>query len=364
MSGPNINSNNAPLPIPVNASAQATVDSRAQATQEDGSSADTPFAAVLERQLVHQAAVQPSRSQPSLDPLTKDDVAKTELQGESATDLGNLATLLPFLLNGTQTTKSERPQAVEADTPLGSDPSPALLIPAQLAVVTTSVTTKEGLDTIAGNNLPNVPAPTLSPAILAGSELEPAAMLTTEAGPASFDNLLASARDSAQLALGHSFPQSAANRPVSPELAVQTPVAAPGWDAEVGSKLVWMAGRQESRAELILTPPQLGRIEVSLTVSGDQATATFVSASPAVREALENALPRLREVLAEAGVALGQTQVGAQSSGQQPNEQQQNRDNPTHGNIHAEDIGPSAAAGGNEPPQWLRSGRALVDVFA
>lgn len=141
--------------------------------------------------------------------------------------------------------------------------------------------------------------------------------------------------------------------------AVATPVGSAGWDAEVGNHMVWMAGQQTSRAELILTPPQMGRIEVSLTVTGDQATAQFVSASPAVREAIENAVPRLREILADAGITLGQTQIGAETPGQS-----------AHGNESGDNPGGKAAAPGvslsatSGPIAWTATGRGLVDVFA
>jgi len=87
---------------------------------------------------------------------------------------------------------------------------------------------------------------------------------------------------------GQAAPASAAPAVVH----VGTAVGQRGWDAEVGQKIVLLANHQESRAELTLTPPQLGRVEVSITVNGDQTSAAFVSASPAAREALEQAIPR------------------------------------------------------------------------
>jgi flagellar hook-length control protein FliK len=86
-----------------------------------------------------------------------------------------------------------------------------------------------------------------------------------------------------------------------------------GWDAEVGQKVVWMVNRTESRAELTLTPPHMGKVDVTIDDEGDQTSASFVAASPAAREALEQALPRLREILADAGITLGQASVNAES---------------------------------------------------
>lgn len=92
-----------------------------------------------------------------------------------------------------------------------------------------------------------------------------------------------------------------------------TPMTQPQWQAEFGDKITWMAVRQGQMAELSLTPPSLGSIEVRLNVSGQEAGAQFFSANPVVREAIEAALPRLREMMAEAGLALGQAMVSSES---------------------------------------------------
>jgi flagellar hook-length control protein FliK len=154
-----------------------------------------------------------------------------------------------------------------------------------------------------------------------------------------------------------------ASSAVSP-LQITQPVGTSGWGEEVGNRVVWMANRQESRAELVLTPPQMGRVEVSLTISGDQASANFVSANPAVREALEAALPRLREVLADAGIQLGQAQVGAENPGQSARGDK-NDDNPAFDRTGPRHAGPlQMTEVGMAPDSGLKSGRGLVDVFA
>lgn len=94
-------------------------------------------------------------------------------------------------------------------------------------------------------------------------------------------------------------------------------VGAPEWGGAVGDKMVWMANQNHQVAELHLNPPHLGPLEVRLTVTNDQASALFVSAHSAVREAIETALPRLREMLADNGIMLGNVSVGAESFNQQ-----------------------------------------------
>lgn len=163
-------------------------------------------------------------------------------------------------------------------------------------------------------------------------------------------------------AISHAPTQSSAN-PL-PVLPVAQTVGAPGWGQDLGNRIVWMASRMESRAELVLTPPQMGRIEVSLTVAGDQANAIFTSANPVVREALEAAMPRLREMLADAGIQLGQAQVGAENA-RQSAQQEKNGDNFALGQGATPETGPfQAITDMPMTPSGLKMGRGLVDVFA
>lgn len=157
--------------------------------------------------------------------------------------------------------------------------------------------------------------------------------------------------------------------PVSaaPPQAMNTPFKQTGWDNEVADKLVWMVGRQEQRAELVLNPPQLGRIEISLSVNNDQTNALLVSANPAVRETLESSLPRLREMLADAGISLGQAHVGADSRQNETSQSANNRENRDNSNRGSQ-TDPIALDNNTlrqmNTTTWTRQGTSLVDVFA
>ena len=97
-------------------------------------------------------------------------------------------------------------------------------------------------------------------------------------------------------------------------------VGTPAWDQQLGQKVVWMAAGGDQTATLTLNPPDLGPLQVVLTVTNDQADAAFMSAQPEVRQALEAALPRLRDMMSEAGIAFGNATVSdgkaQQDSGQ------------------------------------------------
>lgn len=111
-------------------------------------------------------------------------------------------------------------------------------------------------------------------------------------------------------ARGHAASGSAA-------AVMQNGLGSAGWTQELGDKLLWVVGRQGQTAELILNPPSLGTVEVRLNLSGGDATAQFFAASSQVRDALEAALPRLRELMDGAGISLGQAMVSDQSFAQQ-----------------------------------------------
>ena len=93
---------------------------------------------------------------------------------------------------------------------------------------------------------------------------------------------------------------------------ISSPLGSNGWSDEFSQKISWMSTQQNQVAELHLNPPNLGPLDVVLKISDNQATALFTSPHSAVRDAVENALPRLREMLADNGITLGNTTVSDQ----------------------------------------------------
>ncbi|PWB55339.1 MAG: hypothetical protein C3F18_05805 [Nitrosomonadales bacterium] len=119
-------------------------------------------------------------------------------------------------------------------------------------------------------------------------------------------------------AMAASHAPAAEAKPLTlPPATLQAPVGTTGWGDALGQKVVWMAGQQTQVAELHLNPPHLGPMEVRLSVSNDQVSALFVSHQPAVREAIEAAMPRLREMFADSGMTLGNATVSSDSLPQQ-----------------------------------------------
>lgn len=140
-------------------------------------------------------------------------------------------------------------------------------------------------------------------------------------------------------------------------------VGTPAWDQQLGQKVVWMAAGGDQSATLTLNPPDLGPVQVVLTVTNDQADAAFMSAQPEVRQALEAAMPRLREMMSEAGIAFGSATVSAGTPEQQNNGERatsgERRGNGQGGGVSGGEIAIAPAAGGRSRP-----GLSAVDTFA
>lgn len=138
-------------------------------------------------------------------------------------------------------------------------------------------------------------------------------------------------------------------------------VGSDAWPRALGEKLVWMAAGAQQTASLTLNPPDLGPLQVVLNVSNDQATASFFAAQPEVRQALESAFPRLREMMNEAGIQLGQATVSADTPRQHdtPERQGQRIDSAFSGPGGDVPAGQTGA-----PAPMVRSGRGLIDTFA
>jgi len=131
---------------------------------------------------------------------------------------------------------------------------------------------------------------------------------------------------------------------------ISPPLNSSAWDKAVGQKVIWMVGSSMQSAELTLNPPDLGPLQIVLNVTNDQANATFISAHPDVREALEASLPKLRQMMDDAGVQLSGFSVNAEAS----NQGQQGRE--------FRQTNPSTSISRNGGSESVISNQAISDV--
>lgn len=86
--------------------------------------------------------------------------------------------------------------------------------------------------------------------------------------------------------------------------SIDVPVGSAEWGDKLVGKLSWLTARNMSVAEIYLTPPDMGPMEVKVRVQNEQANITVLSANPVVRDQLELHSHRLRDMLGEQGLSL------------------------------------------------------------
>ncbi len=100
-------------------------------------------------------------------------------------------------------------------------------------------------------------------------------------------------------------------------ILLQASVGTQQWATELGNKLTLLASRETQSATLYLTPADLGPVQVRIETSQDQASVWFTAEHPDTRSALEQSLPRLRELFTAQGMSLTDAGVFDNRSQQQ-----------------------------------------------
>ena len=100
--------------------------------------------------------------------------------------------------------------------------------------------------------------------------------------------------------------------------AIPVPVNHPQWEQALGERVVWLVNRHSSTAQLSLNPPDLGPLEIRISLDQDRAHVLFVSPHETVRETIGAAIPRLQDMLGEAGIRLLDVGIERHAGGRQP----------------------------------------------
>lgn len=141
------------------------------------------------------------------------------------------------------------------------------------------------------------------------------------------------------------------------------------WTDALSQKVVFLSNAHQQSAELTLNPPDLGPLQVVLRVADNHAHALFVSQHAQVRDAVEAALPKLREAMEAGGLGLGSATVsdgGFASQQQQQNPQQTfaGGQSPRRGNGGPSAVDAPVDAAQSAPVAARASRAGLVDTFA
>jgi flagellar hook-length control protein FliK len=112
----------------------------------------------------------------------------------------------------------------------------------------------------------------------------------------------------------------------SATLTIHAPVGSAAFADEVGARVAGLSQSGITQAQLQLNPADMGPVQVHITMQAGQASVWFGAAHADTRAALEQSLPRLRELFAGAGMPLTDSGVF-----REPPQQQQAQSLPTSG---------------------------------
>ena len=230
----------------------------------------------------------------------------------------------------------------------------ASLAASQRTLTTIAQTPSEVTAILAGETSTSKTVPSTFATVLAAHTAQP--QQTQDTTPSTLDTLMAghTAQVQAQQTQ-HTIPSSNIN--------VATPLQENRWAQDFSERIVWAAKNDQQVAQINISPAQLGPVQITLNMNGDQASIAFASPHAEVRKAIEDAMPNLKEMLSTAGISLGQSNVGAQL-------QQQQRDtNPLFANGNRSTgetaiLPPDSHTGSISTGLPIQRGRGLVDLFA
>ena len=138
---------------------------------------------------------------------------------------------------------------------------------------------------------------------------------------------------------------------------IDIPVTDPRWGAAVAQRVVVATKQGLQQAQITVTPANLGPIELQIQIQDDKASVTMVSPHASVRELLEGATPRLRELFEQQGMTLQDSHVADQDSQDGQFAEKGSNGNP-------ENLMENGDLAGDEISLRVRQSVGLVDRYA
>ncbi len=86
---------------------------------------------------------------------------------------------------------------------------------------------------------------------------------------------------------------------------------------QLAERVQMMLSKNLKNVDIRLDPPELGKMQIRMTMNSDIASVQFTVANQQTRDIIEQAMPRLREMLSQQGLQLADTSVQQQNAGQQ-----------------------------------------------
>lgn len=146
-----------------------------------------------------------------------------------------------------------------------------------------------------------------------------------------------------------------------PMLEIPVETSKPEWSEQFNQQIVWMGKQKIDSAQIKLNPPEMGPLEVMVKMDKHNAHLSIQSHSLHVKDMIEQAVPRLREMMSEQGLNLADVNIGtrqeqAEGHGRQGYEQlaTENQNGPVN----------EGGAVITEASEIVYRAKGLVDYFA
>ncbi|WP_455203257.1 flagellar hook-length control protein FliK [Kaarinaea lacus] len=108
----------------------------------------------------------------------------------------------------------------------------------------------------------------------------------------------------------------------NPAFQLSAALNSTAWSNEMGQRMLWFVQQDIQQAQLQINPKHLGPLDIKISVGQDQqVNVSFLTQTGSVKEALDAALPRLREMFEQQGLNLGNVDISQQSQKQQNSQQ-------------------------------------------
>ncbi|MCQ1058308.1 flagellar hook-length control protein FliK [Photobacterium sp. ZSDE20] len=143
---------------------------------------------------------------------------------------------------------------------------------------------------------------------------------------------------------------------------------------QLADKVQVMMSKNLKHVDIRLDPPELGKLQIKLSMNNDQASVQITVANQQSRDLVEQAMPRLRELLQQQGLQLAQSTVQQDSSrqfagGSQQQANGQPGSSPQHGSQGSGQADPHGLAQGtaahsHSADLWMTAPKDGVDYYA
>ena len=125
---------------------------------------------------------------------------------------------------------------------------------------------------------------------------------------------VSTATDTPSFGQGDWLPQAGAsagatNAAATPVPSTSVDVRTPSWQEAFASRVQWLVETQAGEARIKLNPPELGAVDVKISLVDDKTYVQLTTATAAARDELAQSLPRLRELLTLSGLEVGGASV-------------------------------------------------------